>query len=267
MARKHPKRRINPGKTHRRRSGGDPTAPNWLYGTHAVLAALANPERVCERALVSDDDDAELAVAAVEIGGHGTVIDRVSRDDVTAVLPQGAVHQGIALLARPLEDHGIEDAMDRALQSDTPCILLLDQVTDPQNVGAILRSAAAFGAAAVVMHDRHAPPVTGALAKAASGGLEAVALVRETNLSRSIEALKARNFWCIGLAGEVETTLAQARVTGPTALVLGAEGAGLRRLVAESCDTLAHIPHSDAVESLNVSNAAAIALYEIARQA
>jgi 23S rRNA (guanosine2251-2'-O)-methyltransferase len=218
MARKHPKRRINPGKTHRRRSGGDPTAPNWLYGTHAVLAALANPERVCE-------------------------------------------------LARPLEDHGIEDAMDRALQSDTPCILLLDQVTDPQNVGAILRSAAAFGAAAVVMQDRHAPPVTGALAKAASGGLEAVALVRETNLSRSIEALKARNFWCIGLAGEVETTLAQARVTGPTALVLGAEGAGLRRLVAESCDTLAHIPHSDAVESLNVSNAAAIALYEIARQA
>ena len=117
------------------------------------------------------------------------------------------------------------------------------------------------------MQDRHAPPGTGALAKAASGGLEAVALVRETNLSRSIEALKARNFWCIGLAGEVETTLAQARVAGPTALVLGAEGTGLRRLVAESCDTLAHIPHSDAVESLNVSNAAAVALYEIARQA
>jgi len=130
------------------RRGADDGGRLWLYGTHAVLAALANPERVCERALVSDDDDAELAVAAVEIGGHGTVIDRVSRDDVTAVLPQGAVHQGIALLARPLEDHGIEDAMDRALQSDTPCILLLDQVTDPQNVGAILRSAAAFGAAA-----------------------------------------------------------------------------------------------------------------------
>ena len=183
------------------------------------------------------------------------------------MLPPGAVHQGIALLARPLDDPGLEEAMDRAMarfeQSEPACIVVLDQVTDPQNVGAIIRTAAAFGAAAVVMQDRHAPPVTGALAKAASGGLESVALVRETNLSRSIEALKARGFWCIGLAGAVETSLARARVAGPTALVLGAEGSGLRRLVAEACDTLAHIPQSDAVESLNVSNAAAVALYEI----
>lgn len=266
MARKHPKRRTNPGKSHRRRSGGDPTVPNWLYGSHAVLAALANPARICERVLVADEEDAARAVLAAEAGSHTGVIDRVAREDVAAVLPQGAVHQGIALLARPLEDIGLEDAMDRALESDAPCILVLDQVTDPQNVGAIIRTAAAFAAAAIVMQDRHAPPVTGALAKAASGGLEKVALIRETNLARAIEALKARNFWCIGLAGEVDTPLSQARVEGPTAIVLGAEGMGLRRLVAESCDTLAHIPQSDAVESLNVSNAAAVALYEITRR-
>ena len=266
MARKHPKRRTNPGKTHRRRSAGDPNAPNWLFGTHAVLAALANPSRVCERALVADDEDALRAAAAAETGGHDGVIDRVSRDDVAAVLPQGAVHQGIALLARPLEDIGIKDAMDRALETEASCILVLDQVTDPQNVGAIIRTAAAFDAAAVVVQDRHAPPVTGALDKAASGGLEVVPLVRETNLARAIEALKARDFWCIGLAGGVETSLAEARVAGPTAIVLGAEGGGLRRLVAESCDTLAQIPQSDAVESLNVSNAAAVALYEVTRR-
>lgn len=267
MARKHPKQRTNLGKSHRRRSGGDPTAPAWLYGSHAVLAALANPARLCERVLVADDEEAERAAIAAETGGHAGLIDRVSRADVTAVLPEGAVHQNIALLTRPLQDIGLEDAIDRAMETAEQCILVLDQVTDPQNVGAIIRTAAAFGAAAVVMQDRNAPPVTGALAKAASGGLEMVALLRETNLARAIEGLKARNFWCIGLSSAVDTPLAQARVKGPTAIVLGAEGDGIRRLVAESCDTLARIPQTNNIESLNVSNAAAVALYEITQSA
>lgn len=265
MARNRNSGRKNSGKTHRRRSGGDRSAGGWLYGAHAVVAALSNPDRICERILVSDEDVAGQATAALETRGGQVSVERVSRDDISAVLPPGAVHQGIALLAQPLPDPGLEAAMDLALASARACILVLDQVTDPQNVGAILRSAGAFGASAVVMQDRHAPPVTGALAKAASGGLETVALVRETNLVRSLEALKARDFWCIGLSGDAERTLADARVTGPTALVLGAEGAGLRRLVGETCDALARIPQSAAVESLNVSNAAAVALYEIMR--
>ncbi|HCP00983.1 MAG TPA: hypothetical protein DIT35_05780, partial [Rhodospirillaceae bacterium] len=132
MARKHPKRRSNPGKSHRRRSGGDSNTPIWFYGSHAVLAALTNPARVCESVLVSDEDNAARAEMAAEAGGHAGVINRVSRDDVTAVLPQGAVHQGIALLARPLEEIKLEDAMDLAIATPTQCILVLDQVTDPQ---------------------------------------------------------------------------------------------------------------------------------------
>lgn len=227
------------------------------------MAALANPARVCERVLVATNEEAERAAMAVEMGGHANVIERVSRADVSAVVPEGAVHQNIALLTRPLPDMSLEDAIDRALHTPEKCILVLDQVTDPQNVGAIIRTAAAFGAVAVVMQDRHAPPITGALAKAASGGLEMVALLRETNLARAIEGLRARNFWCIGLSGAVNTPLAQARVQGPTALVLGAEGNGIRRLVAESCDTLARIPQTNKIGSLNVSSAAAVALYEI----
>lgn len=267
MARNRSSGRKTSGKTHRRRNSGDRNASGWLYGAHAVIAALSNPARVCERVLVSDEDLAVQAVAAAEPHGGRVSLERVSRDDVGSVLPTGAVHQGIALLAEPLPDPGLEAAIDRALALDPPCILVLDQVTDPQNVGAIMRSAGAFGASAIVMQDRHAPPVTGALAKAASGGLETVDLVRETNLVRSLEALKARDFWCIGLAGEAERTLAEARMAGPTALVLGAEGAGLRRLVGETCDALARIPQSSAIESLNVSNAAAVALYEITRPA
>jgi 23S rRNA (guanosine2251-2'-O)-methyltransferase len=247
------------------RHGGDRDGAGWIYGIHAVEAALANPARQCERLLVGDPELAEAAAAWAEANGRGTLVERVSRDDISAVLPAGAVHQNIALLANALPDPGLAEAIDRALATDRPRIVVLDQVTDPQNVGAIVRSAAAFGATALVVQDRHAPPVTGALAKAASGGLEAVDMVRETNLARAVEELKDRGFWCIGLAGEAERTVADARTAGPVALVLGAEGAGLRRLVRQACDALARIPQGDAVESLNVSNAAAVALYELTR--
>jgi 23S rRNA (guanosine2251-2'-O)-methyltransferase len=267
MARKHKsgqqRRARGDARSERTGSSNERAGSPWLYGIHSVLAALANPNRICERLLISDDDLAKLAHATASPLDRTAMIERTGHDDITDILPFGAVHQNIAMLARPLEDPGLDDAIGRAGPNGR--IVVLDQVTDPHNVGAILRSAAAFGVTAVVMQDRHAPPVTGVLAKAASGGLEAVDIVRETNLSRALDVLKRNNFWCIGLDGTSDQAIGTAVVGGPMALVLGAEGSGLRRLVRESCDTLASIPQSSVVESLNVSNAAAVALYEITR--
>ncbi|MFM7416436.1 MAG: 23S rRNA (guanosine(2251)-2'-O)-methyltransferase RlmB, partial [Alphaproteobacteria bacterium] len=170
----------------------------------------------------------------------------------------------VALLVEPLEAVALEDAI---AASDGP-VLLLDQVTDPRNVGAILRSAAAFGAACVVLQDRHAPPETGALARAASGALDIVPVVREVNLSRAIASLQKAGFWVMGLAGDATRTLAEACPKDRrVALVLGAEDAGLRRLQRETCDELVRLPITQAMESLNVAAAAAVALYEVVRDA
>lgn len=268
MARKQKygtRRRARGDARSNRANTGPSGAPSpWLYGTHSVLAALTNPNRVCERLLIGDDDLLDVVRAAAAELERAHLIERIGHDDISEILPFGAVHQNMALLAQPLEDPGLDAAIDKAGPNGR--FVVLDQVTDPHNVGAIIRSAAAFGVTALVMQDRHAPPVTGVLAKAASGGLEVVDLVRETNLSRSLDLLKRRGVWCIGLEGESAQPIETAAVGGPMALVLGAEGSGLRRLVRESCDTLASIPQSSSVESLNVSNAAAVALYEISRQ-
>ena len=164
----------------------------------------------------------------------------LGREDMDALLPPGAVHQGVAVLCAPLPASALEDILLEA--SDQTMIVVLDQVTDPQNVGAIMRSAAAFGASALVMQDRHAPPITGALAKAASGAVDNLPLVRVTNLARALHDLKAAQFWCIGLDGESETALQDFKADGRVALVMGAEDTGLRRLTAESCDALARLP-------------------------
>jgi 23S rRNA (guanosine2251-2'-O)-methyltransferase len=186
----------------------------------------------------------------------------VDRHRFQTFLPEDAVHQGAALLTEPLTPLVLEQAIAR---SDGP-VLLLDQVTDPRNVGAILRSAAAFGAACVVMQDRNAAPETGALARAASGALELVPIAREVNLSRAIVSLQRAGFWVLGLAGEAKQTLAQAAPRDRrVALVLGAEDAGLRRLQRETCDELVRLPIAPGVESLNVAAAAAVALYELVR--
>ncbi|WP_376088090.1 23S rRNA (guanosine(2251)-2'-O)-methyltransferase RlmB [Roseomonas sp. CCTCC AB2023176] len=239
----------------------------WLHGLHAVAAALANPRRRLRRLLITAEAEAALTEKLRSTGGIPKRVqaERVEdRSRFHTFLPEDAVHQGAALLAEPLPSVNLDDA----LAASPGPVLLLDQVTDPRNVGAILRSAAAFGAAAVVMQDRHAPPETGALARAASGALEVVPVVREVNLARTIRHLQDKGAWVMGLAGDAKRTLAEAKPTDRrAALVLGAEGSGLRRLQRETCDELVRLPIAPAMESLNVSAAAAVALYEIARDA
>jgi 23S rRNA (guanosine2251-2'-O)-methyltransferase len=207
-----------------------------------------------------------LARAVAAADGRRPPPEIMAYEAIERLLPTGAVHQGIALLADSLPAVAIEDIVERAGAMAEAALVILDQATDPHNVGAVLRSAAAFGASAVIVPDRRAPDITGVLAKAASGALETVPLVRVTNLARAMGLLKESGFWCVGLDPEAERTLAEARLSGKIVLVLGAEGEGMRRLTRETCDLLVRIPMAAGIGSLNVSNAAAIALYEIARR-
>lgn len=182
--------------------------------------------------------------------------------EIARLLPAGAAHQGLALLAPALEPL----PLDELAQPAEGALLVLDGITDPQNVGAIFRSAAAFGARGVVLQDRHAPPLTGALAKAAAGAVDRVPHARAVNLSRALERLADGGWRAVGLAGEAPETLEAVLDDQPTVLVMGSEGEGLRRLVAEHCDVLGRIPMPGGFESLNVSAAAAVALYEATRR-
>jgi 23S rRNA (guanosine2251-2'-O)-methyltransferase len=227
-----------------------------FWGRHAVAAALANPERNVARIWVTRE-------AAPEYDIPGDVpLTYADAADLGRLVPRDAPHQGIVADVERLEDILLADVLAQA--EDGRPLLILDQVTDPHNVGAILRSAAAFGALALVTQDRHAPPESGALAKAASGALETVPWVRVVNLARALDEMAEEGFWRIGLAGEAETSLAEALGPPRVALVLGAEGEGMRQNTAQHCDALARLPIGEAMESLNVSNAAAIALYAAA---
>ena len=227
-----------------------------LYGIHTVRAALDNPSRKISRLAVTRNAAERLGLP--DLSTLPFAAELVEPRDIDRITGSEAVHQGVVIEARPLTPKPL-DAL-----GDTKLLVVLDQVTDPHNVGAILRSAAAFGAAALVTQDRHAPPEGGALAKAASGALEIVPWVRVVNLARALEDMAEAGYWRIGLAGEAEAVFADAVPAGPVALVLGAEGEGLRHNIAAHCDALARLPMSGAIESLNVSNAAAIALYAIA---
>jgi 23S rRNA (guanosine2251-2'-O)-methyltransferase len=241
----------------------------FLYGAHAVKEALQNPKRVMQRLLVTRSGLAHIQESYDLARNTGLKVPEphmVEAYDIERLLPRDAVHQGVLLDTQPLEETFLADILIGA--GDNARVLVLDQVTDPHNVGAILRSAAAFGASAVIVQKLHAPDVTGTLAKSASGAVEHVPIVRETNLSRAIEQLKEAGFFCIGLDERGKQTVAEAaKDGGKVALVLGAEGDGLRRLVAETCDVLAKLPTSGAIAILNVSNAAAVALYELVRNA
>jgi len=232
----------------------------WLYGLHAARAALANPRRVVRRALLTERAGEEIGRPLLGRVRHETG----TAEAVGRLLPPGSVHQGVALLCEPLPRRDIDDVLTGGA-TKPQFVLVLDQINDPQNVGAILRSAAAFGAAAVIVQDRHAPPESGALAKAASGALDIVPYLQVVNIARALEELGRLGFWRIALAADGETALSEAAPSGDAAIVLGSEGSGLRRLVRERCDAAAFIPMAGQMESLNVSNAAAIALYEISR--
>lgn len=261
-----PRRKSPPARHSKRKSSTSrsPESPTWLYGVHTVMALLANRTRRYSRILTCDPSRA-AQIATIITDTPQTAVETVSSDALEAMLPDGAVHQGIAVLASPLENTPLEEICDQANALPRARIVVLDQVSDPHNIGAIVRAAAAFAAIAVVVQDRHTPPVTGVLAKAASGGVEHCPLVRVTNLARALETLQRAGVWCIGLDSEASQPLRNAKVSGATALVLGAEGGGLRRLTRDMCDALAVIPYSGPLASLNVSNAAAIALYEISQ--
>jgi 23S rRNA (guanosine2251-2'-O)-methyltransferase len=239
-----------------------PPGTYWLHGLHAVAAALANPRRGIKRLLVTEEAEAALDARLPQGWRRRVQPERAERARFATFLPEDAVHQGAALLVHPLDPPPIEEI----IAARPGPVLLLDQVTDPRNVGAILRSAAAFGAACVIVQDRHAPPESAAMARAASGALETVPLLREVNLSRALLWLQRQGFWTIGLSGDAPRTLAEALPRDRrVALVLGAEDTGLRRLQRETCDELVRLPIAPEMESLNVSAAAAVALYEIAR--
>lgn len=227
----------------------------WFWGIHAVEAAIKNPNREVLEIMATKNAASHLP--------PNTKSKIVDPEDLTDFLPQGAVHQGIAARLKPLPDPDYDKALEGG-----KFVFILDQLTDPQNIGSIFRTAAAFGAAAVIQQDRKAPPITGALAKAAQGGVEIVADLRVVNISQTIVDLCEQGWCAIGLdMAENSPSLAKA-IEGekrPIAIVLGAEGKGLRQLVSERCDCIAHIPMPGEMESLNVSNAAAIAAYEVCR--
>ena len=237
-------------KSHQ--SHGSANRPRF-WGKHAVAAALDNPERRVLKAWATREAaefmqfPKELQVTFADVADLGRLV------------PSDAPHQGVVIEVEPLEDIWLGDILTEA--DERSILLVLDQVTDPHNVGAILRSAAAFGAVGIVTQDRHSPPESGALAKAASGALERVPWARVVNLARALEEIAEAGFWRIGLAGEVPLDLKDALGPQQVALVLGAEGPGLRQNTREHCDALARLPITNAVESLNVSNAAAVALY------
>ena len=268
MPRNHGRRRnthSRPGRPHEAGQHGShrPERPSheppgqgvWIWGIHPVEAALANPERQAIELLATEN-----AASRLPPGHMKARI--VTAKEIDDRLPPGSVHQGLALRAEPLEPAVLEDLIEDGVAR----IVVLDQVSDPHNLGAIYRSAAAFGFGAIVLQTRNAPPITGIVAKSAVGAVETVREARVVNISRALEQLGEAGYHTVGLAGEGTADIARA-VSGAVklAIVLGAEGPGLRPGVAKACAELARIPISPVMESLNVSNAAAIAFYEAAR--
>ncbi len=253
MTKPRPRNRSHSARS-RNKNKATPDAGNWLWGQHAVAAALANPKRKLLRLVATRN-------GAQRLGAVGAKAEDTPPGEIDRLLPPGAVHQGIAGQFETLQSVAVEDVT----AGGGRLVVVLDQVSDPHNLGAIFRSAAAFGAAAIVLQTRNAPEITGVAAKSAAGAIEMVEECRVVNIARALEHLNETGFHTVGLAGEGRATIKQA-VTGSQkiALVMGAEGAGLRPGVAKACAELAHIPIDAAMESLNVSNAAAIALYEAA---
>ncbi len=244
-------------KSQRRRGAAQVSGNPKFYGRHAVYAALDNPERKLIKLWGTREEIGKIVIP------DGLNVQYADVADLARYVPKDAPHQGLVLEVAPLEDLWLADVIPHD-EEDVRPILVLDQVTDPHNVGAILRSAAAFDVVAVVTQDRHAPPESGALAKSASGALEIVPWIRVVNLARALDEMAENGYWRIALDGSAEAHLGAALAQGRNALVLGAEGDGIRQNVIEHCDQIAKLPINAQMESLNVSNAAAIALYAAA---
>lgn len=236
----------------------------WIYGRHTVAAALANPDRKIHQLLSSRQSAQWLVDRNLEEPMVRAKAMEVKPADLDEFLPSGAVHQGLAARVEPLPSPALETFLDE--EHTHSLIVVLDQISDPQNIGTIFRNSAAFGASAIIAQERKLPSLSGALAKAAVGTIEKVPCICVVNIARTLNELKEAGFMCIGLAGDGSVSLGKMPLTDKIALVLGAEGAGLRPLVAKSCDRIVHIPISQHTESLNVSTAAAIALYEISNR-
>jgi 23S rRNA (guanosine2251-2'-O)-methyltransferase len=261
-------RRPKPDKRHQKtftRSPSQQLLPQdrVIFGLHAVEAALANPNRAIEQAYLTDNAAAKLAAL---LAARKIAVSDARPQDLDSLLGGGAVHQGALLVVEPLPQRNLEEFI-AAIPDDRPAVLsLLDQVTDPHNVGAVLRSAAAFGIDALIVQDRHSPRLSGTLAKAASGALEYVPVIATVNLARALDLLKKHGFLCVGFDSEAEQKYDRRAITSSRVVFLfGAEDRGLRRLVREGCDVLYALSAPGPVKSLNISNAAAIVFYEASK--
>ena len=231
-----------------------------LYGRHAVLEALQNQKRKCSKILCTKEN-------ADEIRRVSKVTPQiVERKEIDKLLPPEAVHQGFALFCNELPPIALEDIIEHSEALENCNILFLDQVTDPQNIGAIIRSAVAFNCLALIVQDKNSPSETGSMAKASAGMIEHLPIVRVTNLARAIDELKDAGFWTIGMDGYAKTTVSELKKGGKNAIIMGSEGKGMRRLIEENCDITVKLPMNPLVESLNVSTAAAIILYEMNKE-
>ncbi len=258
----HPGGSSRPGRPQRRTDGPPPHRPGEideavLYGVHPVIEALKNPKRRHRRLLATEN---ALKRLSEELGELPLQAELVRPSEIDRLLTPDSVHQGLYLVCDPLPSADLDSLPDDAV------VLALDQITDPHNVGAILRSAAAFSAAAVIVTIRHSPAATGVLAKSASGALEHVPLVAVRNLGDALDQLGRRGFQRIGFDSDGDVAFEDIALTRPLVMVMGAEGKGLRQRSRELCDHVARLEAPGAITSLNVSNATAIALYVASRQ-
>lgn len=234
-----------------------------LYGRHPVMAIIANPARNISKILCTQDNFEDIKNACRQYNINTALINTVDKKEIDRILPREAVHQGFAVYCQELEEYSLEDICILAQERPDCNVLILDQVTDPQNIGAIIRSAVAFNTLALILQDKNSPTETGALVKASAGMIEHLPICRVTNLSRAIEQLKEAGFWTIGMDGYAKTTIDKLKKGGKNAIIMGSEGKGMRRLVEEACDITIKLPMNEKVESLNVATAAAIVLYEM----
>ncbi len=251
-----PKRKFTRANTPR--PHGD--EPLLLFGLHAVEAALQNPARTITRLVATENAARKLADT---IAAHGIAVETLATRQFDRMLPADTVHQGICIATEPLQEPALETLAEAA--HDGGPLVILDQVTDPHNVGAVLRSSAVFGASGLIMTRRHSPPLNGTLAKSASGALELIPISVVQNLAKTLESLKASGLSVLGLAGEADNAIETETFQSPTALVFGAEGKGLRELTRQTCNRLVRISAGGDLASLNVSNAAAVALHVAAQ--